>query len=78
MTDAEKVISAEQLDAIPFDEWVDWEFNFLKHGYVYRPNRGVINSYIYEKLSDQKKQEFVFDPALQRYVRRIIAENSGG
>lgn len=75
MTDAEKVLSGDEIGALSIDELVDWMPDVGKQGWVFRPHQSVINKFLYEKLSDAKKKDFVFDVATQRYLKRVLVES---
>jgi hypothetical protein len=74
MAEEEKILSAEEFGRLSPDVMADWAYSAPRRGYVYRPLSGVINSYFYGLLSEEKRKEFRFDPSSNRYVRHLIVQ----
>jgi hypothetical protein len=73
MTEEEKVLSAEEFGRLSPDVMADWAYSAPHQGYVYRPLSGVINSYFYGLLSEEKRKEFRFDQSSNRYIRHLVS-----
>lgn len=66
-----KILTGDEFQKLPVDHKVDYRLT-PGAGWKYAPLPGLINTYLYQKLSPEKQVKFRWKTALQKFERFVL------